>query len=68
MQNKDDMEVNINRDCEPVNELPNSNLIERMQIQNGPPNTSWHNCRRMIYVPRTNQKGFPLGKSVTRTK
>ncbi|KAF2899520.1 hypothetical protein ILUMI_06655 [Ignelater luminosus] len=61
LQSKDDMEVNINRDCEPINELSNSNLVERMQIQNGPPNTSWHNCRRMIYVPRTNQKGFPLG-------
>ncbi|KAF5302248.1 hypothetical protein FQA39_LY10287 [Lamprigera yunnana] len=58
-------EVNTNGgDCETVNEINNQNLIDRMQMQNlnGPPNTSWHNCRRMIYVPiRTNPKGFPLG-------
>lgn len=25
------------------------------------PNTSWYNCRKMVYVPRTTQKGYPLG-------
>ncbi|XP_040578321.1 integrator complex subunit 6-A isoform X2 [Lepeophtheirus salmonis] len=26
-----------------------------------PSNISWHNCRRLIYVPRSAQKGFTLG-------
>lgn len=24
-------------------------------------NTAWHSCRRLIYVPRSPQKGFPVG-------
>lgn len=63
---KEDIDSNISRDCDSGNEISNSNVVERMQMQNinGPPNTSWHNCRKMIYVPsRTNQKGFPLGNS-----
>jgi integrator complex subunit 6 len=23
--------------------------------------TAWHNCRKLIYVPRSAQKGFPVG-------
>lgn len=23
--------------------------------------TAWHTCRRLIYVPRSAQKGFPVG-------
>lgn len=29
------------------------------------PNTSWYNCRKMIYVPRTTQKGYPLGENIS---
>lgn len=24
-------------------------------------NTAWHNCRRLIYVPRSAQKGYSVG-------
>ncbi|KAF5308887.1 hypothetical protein FQR65_LT00587 [Abscondita terminalis] len=60
---KEDGDAN-SRDCDTMNDISNSNMIDRLQMQslNGPHNTSWHNCRRMIYVPtRSNQKGFPLG-------
>ncbi|KAK4886209.1 hypothetical protein RN001_002480 [Aquatica leii] len=60
---RDDADTN-SRDCDTISDLSGANMIDRMQMQslNGPHNTSWHNCRRMIYVPtRSNQKGFPLG-------
>jgi integrator complex subunit 6 len=39
------------------------NSLDNDKLQANPlPNTSWHNCRKMIYVPRTNQKGYSLGK------
>ncbi|KAB0799372.1 hypothetical protein PPYR_07252 [Photinus pyralis] len=48
------------RECDPTNDLSNMNLLQMQSL--GAQNTSWHNCRRMIYVPtRTNQKGFPTG-------
>lgn len=40
---------------------------ERIGVQNA--NTSWYNCRKMIYVPRTPQnKGYPLGQYNKTTK
>lgn len=38
---------------------------EERAAANQPPNTSWYNCRRMIYVPRTAQKGYTLGENPT---
>ncbi|XP_022906300.1 integrator complex subunit 6-A [Onthophagus taurus] len=35
-------------------ELPN---VNERAIQN----TSWYTCRKMIYVPRSTQKGYPVG-------
>ncbi|KAK9679272.1 INTS6/SAGE1/DDX26B/CT45 C-terminus [Popillia japonica] len=37
-------------------------LGEKSQnLHNSAQNTSWYNCRKMIYVPRNSQKGYPLG-------
>lgn len=38
------------------------------RVSNQPANTSWYNCRRMIYVPRAAQKGYPLGGNQTEKK
>lgn len=35
---------------------PNANLLT-----NTAPNTSWHSCRKLIYVQRSAQKGFAVG-------
>lgn len=60
---KDD-EMGINRSMEGVLEVPNPNMIDRIPMANTNGHSNiWHNCRKMIYVPRTNQKGFPLGKT-----
>lgn len=34
--------------------------VQQPQQQQGN-NTSWHNCRRLIYVPRSAQKGYSVG-------
>jgi len=26
-----------------------------------PPSNAWHNCRKLIHVPKSAQKGFPMG-------
>lgn len=54
-------ESGANKDAE-FNEQPTI-INERLAAQNAnqPSNTSWYNCRKMIYVPRTTQKGYPLG-------
>lgn len=49
---KDD--IIIKEDNEIVNDKP-------MMAVPSVPNTPWYNCRKMIYVPRTTQKGYPLG-------
>lgn len=53
---------------EPLNKEPDFNVEQpivndRVQVQsaNQPLNTSWYTCRKMIYVPRPSQKGYPLG-------
>lgn len=35
---------------------------EDRSLPNMPANMSWHNCRKMIYVPKTS-KAFCVGKS-----
>ncbi|XP_059483947.1 integrator complex subunit 6-B [Neocloeon triangulifer] len=30
-------------------------------LSNNQMGTAWHNCRKLIYVPRSAQKGFPVG-------
>ncbi|XP_067008212.1 integrator complex subunit 6 isoform X2 [Anabrus simplex] len=41
-----------------------SNVKNGARVSNGAAplnNTAWHNCRRLIYVPRSAQKGFAVG-------
>ncbi|XP_025831551.1 integrator complex subunit 6-A isoform X2 [Agrilus planipennis] len=60
--NMDKIDDILNKDDELSREYENSN---DSPIKNDRPlpslsSTSWHNCRKMIYVQK-NQKGFPLG-------
>lgn len=38
-------------------QTPNLNIVANQLISN----TSWHSCRKLIYVPRSAQKGFAVG-------
>lgn len=61
-KSEDSLKDDVNsRDSDFSSELPNIN--DRTQLPSSQPlNTSWYNCRKMIYVPRiTPQKGYPLG-------
>lgn len=51
---------NQNRICVDGKILLLLSLQTRVGIQ-PPPNTAWHTCRKLIYVPRSAQKGFPVG-------
>lgn len=43
-------------ECDSINGNERGNIA----LVNTPQNTSWYNCRKMIYVPRQ-QKGYPCG-------
>lgn len=60
VQTKD--ETNTNKDSDFSTEQSGANDKFSAQNLNQAPNTSWYNCRKMIYVPKTSQKGYPLGK------
>ena len=38
--------------------MPGSNTISSLTLSSS---TAWHTCRRLIYVPRSAQKGFAVG-------
>jgi integrator complex subunit 6 len=40
------------------NNVPGSNTISSLALSSS---TAWHTCRRLIYVPRSAQKGFAVG-------
>lgn len=51
----------LSKDLEYTQEIPA--LSDKSQnLANSIQNTSWYSCRKMIYVPRSTQKGYPLGR------
>lgn len=57
-------EANMIKDADFSTEQSNLNEKYSAQSINQPPNTSWYTCRKMIYVPKTSQKGYPLGNKL----
>lgn len=41
--------------------IPLTPLLQQQQQTQQQQNNSWHCCRRLIYVPRSAQKGYSVG-------
>ena len=58
-----DMLLTIFAENQDVNKLdaPLNSMLEDKKRATTPTPSNWHNCRKLIYVPRSAQKGYSVG-------